>query len=156
MRIRHCSTSSREVTRRAASAFCMSGIVASTTVNGVGVFAAGWASTRDTAAQDASRASSGFTVSSWGFPAARAYHAAQPASAKARMTKTLAPCDVHVWYRLTEALSPDELAACRSLLSAEERLRCERFVFERDRRDFAAAHALLRHTLSLYGDRGPA
>jgi 4'-phosphopantetheinyl transferase len=67
----------------------------------------------------------------------------------------LAAGDLHIWYRLTEGLSPEEMAECRSVLSGEERERCERFHFERDRRDFAVAHALLRRTLSRYDDRAP-
>jgi 4'-phosphopantetheinyl transferase len=37
-----------------------------------------------------------------------------------------------------------------SVLSVEERARRDRFVLERDRRDFAEAHALTRRVLSLY------
>jgi len=43
-----------------------------------------------------------------------------------------------------------------SLLSADERARHERFVFARDRRDFAEAHALTRRALSLYERPAPA
>src|SRR5262245_17240681 len=38
------------------------------------------------------------------------------------------------------------------VLSTEERARRDRFVFDRDRRDFVAAHALVRRLLSRAGD----
>jgi 4'-phosphopantetheinyl transferase len=62
---------------------------------------------------------------------------------------------VHACFRATDALSGAELAHARQLLSDDERARAERFVFERDRRDFTAAHALLRSTLSRYADVPP-
>jgi 4'-phosphopantetheinyl transferase len=64
--------------------------------------------------------------------------------------------DVHVWFRATDALDAAAIAAAASVLSDEERERYRRFHFARDARDYAAAHALLRHTLSLGGDRMPA
>lgn len=57
---------------------------------------------------------------------------------------------IYVWYLETEALDDHNLGAALNLLSSEERARHDRFVFERDRRDFAAAHALARTTLSRY------
>ena len=42
-----------------------------------------------------------------------------------------------------------------SVLSDEERAQYGRFHFARDARDYAAAHALLRHSLSQHGDRAP-
>jgi len=42
------------------------------------------------------------------------------------------------------------------ILSAEERLRHARFVFDRDARDYAAAHGLLRRALSACGAVAPA
>jgi 4'-phosphopantetheinyl transferase len=71
-------------------------------------------------------------------------------------TYWLKPGAVHVWYRLTEGLDEHDLVAALAVLSPLERARCERFALERDRRDFAAAHALLRSALSLYGDARPA
>jgi 4'-phosphopantetheinyl transferase len=65
---------------------------------------------------------------------------------------SLAPGDVHVWYRFTESLDDDAVRAEVTQLSADERVRCGRFVSRRDRRDFAAGHALLRRVLSMYGD----
>ena len=55
---------------------------------------------------------------------------------------------VEVRYRLTEALSEDDLDAAMALLSPEERARRDRFHFARDRRDYAVAHALLRASLA--------
>jgi 4'-phosphopantetheinyl transferase len=63
---------------------------------------------------------------------------------------------VAVWLRFTDALSADDLSAMDRILPREERLRRDRFVFHRDRRDFSAAHALLRTALSHYGDLPPA
>lgn len=55
--------------------------------------------------------------------------------------------DLHVW--LIDAVDTDEArAACRALLSAEERQRADRFVFERHRREFIHAHGMLRLALS--------
>jgi 4'-phosphopantetheinyl transferase len=63
---------------------------------------------------------------------------------------------VHVWYALTEQLAESAIAEARDLLSPAERARCDRFLFERDRRDFATAHALLRRALTVYGTLPPA
>lgn len=56
--------------------------------------------------------------------------------------------DVHIWYRATDA----SVRSALSLLSVDELARHDRFVSARDRRDFAAAHALTRGVLSLYED----
>ncbi|MGH2898524.1 MAG: 4'-phosphopantetheinyl transferase family protein, partial [bacterium] len=50
---------------------------------------------------------------------------------------------------------PAQLAEYRELLSADERDRCRRYVFENSRRQFLIGHALLRTTLSRYVDRDP-
>lgn len=63
--------------------------------------------------------------------------------------------DVHVWYRTTGVTGTLD-DRDRDLLSQDERARCARFVFDRDRRDFAAAHALLRASLSHYANVPPA
>jgi 4'-phosphopantetheinyl transferase len=60
--------------------------------------------------------------------------------------------DVHVFYQATDAV--DEKAAL-AILSGHERLRHSQFVFDRDRRDYAAAHALLRWSLSRYAPVAP-
>jgi 4'-phosphopantetheinyl transferase len=65
---------------------------------------------------------------------------------------SLAPGDAHIWYRVTESLDDDAVRAEVTQLSPDERVRCQRFVFRRDRRDFAAGHALLRRVLSRYHD----
>ena len=65
------------------------------------------------------------------------------------------PHDVHVWFQATGALGEAAIADAVSVLSDEERARCHRFRFADDGRDYAAAHALLRATLSRHGDRAP-
>jgi 4'-phosphopantetheinyl transferase len=67
----------------------------------------------------------------------------------------LAPDHVHIWYHLTEGLDETGEARAVAILSDSERARGQRFVFARDRRDFAAAHALTRRALSRYGDLAP-
>jgi phosphopantetheinyl transferase len=56
--------------------------------------------------------------------------------------------EIAVWYRHTESLTVDDLESADTVLCDEERERRDRFVFAEDRRDFAAAHALLRNALS--------
>ena len=63
--------------------------------------------------------------------------------------------EVAVWVRETATLSTSDLTAMDALLSEDERDRRDRFVFARDRRDYTAAHALLRTVLSRYGDLSP-
>ena len=62
---------------------------------------------------------------------------------------------VHVTYRHTESLGGAALDTDVSLLSVGERARLARFLFARDRRDFAASHALLRRRLSNHADLSP-
>jgi 4'-phosphopantetheinyl transferase len=64
--------------------------------------------------------------------------------------------NVHVWFRATDTLDEAAIAAAASVLSEDERAQYRRFRFAPDARDYAAAHALLRHTLSLSGDQTPA
>ncbi len=61
----------------------------------------------------------------------------------------------HVWYAVTETLDETAVASALVLLSDEERARAARFAFARDRRDFAAAHALTRRVLSSYETVAP-
>jgi 4'-phosphopantetheinyl transferase len=63
--------------------------------------------------------------------------------------------DIHIWHRSTEALDEADVAAAASVLSEDELAQYRRFHFARDARDYAAAHALLRHALSRHGDRAP-
>jgi len=62
---------------------------------------------------------------------------------------------VHIWFRSTELLDDAAVAEATSTLSGDELAQYRRFHFARDARDYAAAHALLRATLSRYGDRAP-
>jgi 4'-phosphopantetheinyl transferase len=63
---------------------------------------------------------------------------------------------VDISYCITHALCEDAVSEVLNELSSEERERHARLVFEPDRRDFAAAHALLRRTLSAHENRSPA
>jgi 4'-phosphopantetheinyl transferase len=60
----------------------------------------------------------------------------------------LDPGDAHAWCLSTESREADALAADFALLSASEKARAARFAFDADRRDYIAAHALLRRSLS--------
>ena len=62
---------------------------------------------------------------------------------------------IHISYCLTAQLDERAVREAVEQLSVEERARHGRFVFARDRRDFAVAHALLRRSLSAHGDRAP-
>jgi len=68
---------------------------------------------------------------------------------------SLEPNTVHVWSFALEG-PPELVAHCRETLSAEERHRADRFVFERDRIRYTVAHAVLRHLLSRYCGEPPA
>ena len=67
----------------------------------------------------------------------------------------MSPHDVYIWYQATDALDDAAIAAAVSILSDDERVQYGRFHLARDARDYAAAHALLRVTLSRYDDRAP-
>jgi 4'-phosphopantetheinyl transferase len=81
---------------------------------------------------------------------------ARPFDRDQTYTSVVPTHDLHVWFRATDSLDDAAIAAAASVLSDEEREQYHRFHFARDARDYAAAHALLRHTLSLSGDRTPA
>ena len=62
---------------------------------------------------------------------------------------------VDVYYRTTTHLTDADVATASGDLSAGERARAARFMFPRDRRDYIAAHALLRNVLSQHGGQQP-
>jgi 4'-phosphopantetheinyl transferase len=97
------------------------------------------------------RAESG-EIGSIGSSVQRQTHSAAPTSEEAAW-KFAEP--VAIWFRVTQSLTAEEVDQARSTLSSDERARCDRLVFERDRRDFAAAHALLRDALSRHGRLSP-
>ena len=79
--------------------------------------------------------------------------AAEPSSSNAddpRVALTLGPTDVHVHYRLFDAVNQEDQDAAMRTISSVERERAGRFVFARDRLSFVIAHALLRQALSTY------
>ncbi|HWO23630.1 MAG TPA: 4'-phosphopantetheinyl transferase superfamily protein [Kofleriaceae bacterium] len=59
--------------------------------------------------------------------------------------------EVEVWFADPAAIDAGAVA----ILDAGERARMERFVFERDRQLFLAAHALVRRSLSRHADVAP-
>jgi phosphopantetheinyl transferase len=65
------------------------------------------------------------------------------------------PEPVYVKFLFTEHLQEDAIRAAVRELSTAERSRHDRFVFARDRRDYAMAHAMLRRLLSQHGQRAP-
>ena len=62
---------------------------------------------------------------------------------------TLSPQDVHVWQARLD-VPPHQLDAFTQLLSADERLRADRFKFEQHRHRFIAGRGLLRSLLARY------
>jgi 4'-phosphopantetheinyl transferase len=68
---------------------------------------------------------------------------------------TLAPGEVHVRYRVTDTMEEADIASAAAMLSPDEHARYARLMFARDRRDYAAAHALLRTSLSQYAEVAP-
>jgi len=69
---------------------------------------------------------------------------------------TLSAGDVHVWWQTTDDVGERAIGQAVALLSPDEHARYMRFMFDRDRRTFALAHALLRTTLSRYAAIDPA
>lgn len=66
------------------------------------------------------------------------------------------PGALHLWCAYPgDLLDEPALRACVSLLSEDERVRWQRFRVERARREYLAAHALLRNALSHYGAPAP-
>jgi 4'-phosphopantetheinyl transferase len=68
---------------------------------------------------------------------------------------SLGPNDVHVWCLSTAEREGETSVADVSRLSPAERARHDHLAFAHSRRDFAAAHALLRTALSRYADCPP-
>src|SRR3974377_1203731 len=60
------------------------------------------------------------------------------------------PGMVTVWSMRTDQIGTADCRRWLAILDLEERERAYRFHFERDRRDFIAAHALLRHMLAFH------
>jgi len=63
---------------------------------------------------------------------------------------------VDVWYAWTPAFDDLTCQRFEGVLSPDERARCARFVFERDRHAFVIAHGLMRFALSGSGPYQPA
>jgi 4'-phosphopantetheinyl transferase len=78
----------------------------------------------------------------------------QPSWSKAPEIPTLRSGDVHLWRAsLTESVHVSE---CLTVLSQQEIARAEKFVFERDRREFVISHGAVRMVLSRYCGFTPA
>lgn len=60
------------------------------------------------------------------------------------------PVDVHVWIRDSLKLSQEALGAAERTLSPDETHQAKRYRSSEDRRDYIAAHDLLRRSLSAY------
>jgi 4'-phosphopantetheinyl transferase len=65
----------------------------------------------------------------------------------------LAPDEIPVWWLATDAAESDDLRRWLDMLDAEERERAARFWVDLDRREYIAAHALLRAMLTHYTGR---
>jgi len=61
---------------------------------------------------------------------------------------------VHVWSGALD-LNAQDLCACESVLSDDERARADQFKFEKDRKHFVLARGILRYLLSHYAGRAP-
>ncbi|MEP6919457.1 MAG: 4'-phosphopantetheinyl transferase superfamily protein, partial [Acidobacteriota bacterium] len=73
----------------------------------------------------------------------------------APLTGDLPDGAIHVWLARLDQFAADP-AAFDAVLSLDEQERAERFVFDRDRRRFAAARILLRRLLAAYVRTAPA
>ena len=61
--------------------------------------------------------------------------------------------EVPVWWLATDTIAPADLCRWLNLLDEDERDRADRFWQEADRREFIAAHALLRSMLTYYANQ---
>ena len=59
--------------------------------------------------------------------------------------------ELHIWRAHVDA-GPEALAYCATLLSCDETVRADRFVFAQDRNRYVATRGLLRHLLARYLD----
>ncbi|MBI2929402.1 MAG: 4'-phosphopantetheinyl transferase superfamily protein [Verrucomicrobia bacterium] len=70
-------------------------------------------------------------------------------------TGLLAETEVHLWLACLD-VAPETLSQWEQILSVAERARASRFHFEKDRRHYLAAHAILRFLLGTYLKMDPA
>jgi len=65
--------------------------------------------------------------------------------------------EVHVWFAEPDAITDaDQLTYFQSILASDEKARHDRFHFEKDRKHYLVAHALVRLALSNYAGNNPA
>lgn len=74
----------------------------------------------------------------------------RPAGKSRRRERLLTHAMVYVWWMRTDHVSPADCHRWFKILDREERGRADRFRFECDRREFIAAHALLRSLLTFH------
>ncbi len=67
----------------------------------------------------------------------------------------LLPDSVHLWFARPAEISAQVARRCLEVLSADERARQQRFIFDRHRLEFGVSHALVRETLSRYAPVAP-
>ena len=77
----------------------------------------------------------------------------QPSWPKAPQIPALLSGEVHLWR--ASLSDPTHELECASVLSRQEIVRAESFVFERDRRDYVISHGAVRMVLSRYSGIAP-
>jgi 4'-phosphopantetheinyl transferase len=65
------------------------------------------------------------------------------------------PDEIHLWSLSPDTVADGQWPALEAVLDDDEKARAARLRFESDRHAFIAAHALLRHMLTYFGDRAP-